>query len=301
MIPPTHHPTLAFVGAGRAGSGLARAFAAQGWRIDTVYSQRFADAQALAFGVGAAPVKSFEDLSGDLVFLSVPDDAIAVAASDLAAQAGADAQWTGRGVVHTSGATPVGVLEPLAARGAWIGGLHPAFPFSPDLSVIPDLAGVTFAVEADAAALRGWLDTLVASVAGNTITLPPGVRPVYHAALVFASNYTITLIALAQRLIESFGAQPEAAKSALDGLVGGMAASVRRDGAVAALPGPLVRADAGTIAAHMRALREVDPETARLYAALARATYPILMARGVPLDEIARVLEQEERYAKDNS
>jgi predicted short-subunit dehydrogenase-like oxidoreductase (DUF2520 family) len=141
----------------------------------------------------------------------------------------------------------------------------------------------------------------VSSVGGDLLTLPSGGRAIYHAALVFASNYTITLIALAQRLLEALGAPEEAAKHALDGLVGGMAESVRRSGAVAALPGPLVRGDAGTVAAHLRALRGIDPDTARLYANLTLATYPILEARGVPIDEIARVLEQENSYAKDST
>lgn len=290
-------PTLAFVGAGRAASGLARAWASRGWRVESIASRSLEPAKALAQDVGARHCESAASISGDLVIIAVPDDAIAGVVAELTASA---RDWTGHGVIHTSGATSVDVLRPLADRGAQIGGLHPAYPFSADLRVVPDLTGVTFAIEAGDG-LLDWLGLLVASVDGDVLNLPPGGRAIYHAALVFASNYTITLIALAQRLLETLGAPGEAAKQALDGLVGGMAESVRRSGAVAALPGPLVRGDAGTIAAHLQALGRVDPDAARLYANLARATYPILEARGVRYDEIARVLEQENSYAKDST
>lgn len=289
-------PSLAFVGAGRAASGLARAWANRGWQIESVASRNIGPAKELTHAVGAKFCESAASIKGDLVIIAVPDDAIAGVVSELMA-----GDWLGRGVVHTSGATPVEVLRPLADRGAQIGGLHPAFPFSADPRVVPDLHGVTFAIEAEDGVLMDWLGLLVSSVGGESLTLPPGGRAIYHAALVFASNYTITLIALAQRLLESLGAPEEAAKQALDGLVGGMAESVRRSGVVAALPGPLVRGDAGTIAAHLGALRRVDPDAARLYANLTRATYPILQARGVPYDEITRVLEQENSHAKDST
>ncbi|MBK8026351.1 MAG: DUF2520 domain-containing protein [Chloroflexi bacterium] len=294
-------PTLAFVGAGRAATGLGRALFDRGWRIESVCSHGGESARRLAESVGARPVLHASDITGDLVIVSVPDGAIADAAGQLAA---APSLWEGRGVVHTSGATGIQALNALAERGAMIGGLHPAYPFSADPSVTPNLNGVTFAAETQDDLLSQWLTALVDSLGGTVLTLPPEARPIYHAALVFASNYTITLIALAGRLMESFGAAAGPAKGALDALVAGMVENVRRDGATAALPGPLVRADVGTIEAHMRALRWLDPDAARLYAELARATYPILRARGVPphkLEEILRVLGEDEIHAKHDS
>ncbi|MBL8133902.1 MAG: DUF2520 domain-containing protein [Anaerolineae bacterium] len=279
-------PTLGWVGAGRAASGMARALAAHGWHIETVTSRSGESARMLAESVGARATADPAEVSGDLVILAVPDGAIAEAAARLAES---PASWVGRAVVHTSGATEIAVLTPLAARGAQIGGLHPAYPFSSDRTLTPSLSGVTFAVEGDADPLRRWLTALVDSLEGRLLTLPPGARPVYHAALVFASNYTITLIGLAARLMESFGASPDAAKGALDSLVAGMVENVRREGAVAALPGPLARVDLGTLTAHMQALRQMNPDAARLYAELARATYPILRARGVSTDRLADI------------
>ncbi|MCK6578160.1 MAG: F420-dependent NADP oxidoreductase [Anaerolineae bacterium] len=281
-----NRPTLGWVGAGRAASGMARALAARGWRIETVTSRDGDSARVLAESVGARATADPAAVGGDLVILAVPDGAIAEVAARLAEP---PASWAGRAVVHTSGATEIAVLEPLAARSAQIGGLHPAYPFSSDRTLTPPLSGVTFAVEADSDPLRAWLTALVDSLDGKLLTLPPGARPVYHAALVFASNYTITLIGLAARLMERFGASPDAAKGALDSLVAGMVENVRREGAVAALPGPLARVDLGTLAAHMRALGQLDSDTARLYAELARATYPILRARGVSMDRLAAI------------
>ena len=48
--------------------------------------------------------------------------------------------------------------------------------------------------------------------------------------------------------------------------------NLRRQGIPDALTGPLVRADVGTVAAHLRALGQVDKEWVELYTALARAS-----------------------------
>ena len=47
-----------------------------------------------------------------------------------------------------------------------------------------------------------------------------------------------------------------------------------------ALTGPVARGDAGTVAAHVRALGHVDPEALRTYRALARATADRSLASG---------------------
>ncbi|MDZ4769721.1 MAG: DUF2520 domain-containing protein [Chloroflexota bacterium] len=292
--------TVGFVGSGRAASGLARALHAVGWRVSSIAARSADRGAMLADGVGARWVWLDEwldnALAADLTLIAVPDDAIAAVAHTLANRM----SWQRRAVVHVSGATSVSALDPLRDAGARAGGLHPAYPFSADLSITPDLRGVTFAVETRDPALDPMLAALVESLGGQSLSLDDKARPLYHAALVFASNYPIVLIALAGRLLESIGAPPDAAKSALDALVGGMVDNVRREGAIAALPGPLVRGDIGTIAAHLDALRYHDPDTAQLYAHLAQAAYPLLQARGTPIDSLQRLFHKDISDAQDN-
>jgi len=291
------HPTLALVGAGRAGTGLAGALAATaGYDFVTVFDRQYAHSARLAAGIGSVAVRSLAAVRGDLVILAVSDSALPEVADALARDE--SVLWQGRGVVHLSGAVPITALEPLEARGAMIGGFHPAYPFTQTAhadggTVAPDLRGVTFALETTAAPLQAWLMGLAGALGGAVLNLPVGGRVLYHSALVFASNYTVTLIALAERLLMSLGASPSEAAGALQGLVAGMVGNVRTQGAVQALTGPLVRADVGTVAAHLHALEGVDPDSAALYVALARATYPILAARGISSEAVEQIFTQD--------
>jgi predicted short-subunit dehydrogenase-like oxidoreductase (DUF2520 family) len=255
-----------------------------------VYSRNAVRARKLALQVGAVAALA------DLTLLAVPDDALPVVVSAFSSTA-----WVGKGVVHTSGAHAAAVLAPLKASGAMIGGLHPAFPFADVETAVERLHGATFAVEAEDEGLRGWLFGLVKALGGRVLMVPPGGKALYHAALVIASNYTVTLYAAAERLLLDLGADREAAAGALNGLLGATVEYLRGEGVPNALTGPLVRADLGTVAAHLRALRAADPALAEVYRALARLTFPMLQARGVPLEPIEDLLRQENDDATDDT
>lgn len=231
----------------------------------------------------------------DLTILAVPDDALELVVTNLAA-----VRWEGKGVVHTSGVYGASALAPLRSKGAMTGGLHPAFPFADADTAVEMLPGATFAIEAEDATLHKWLIGLVETLNGRVLEVPPGSKALYHAALVIASNYTVTLYAAAERLLLSMGADRAAADAALNALVGVTVENLRRQGVPDALTGPLVRADVGTLAAHLRALRDADPALEEVYRALARLTYPLVEARGVSLDPIEHLLRQEDDNAIDN-
>lgn len=280
-------PTLGFVGTGKVGQTLARLWQARGFHIGAVASRGQASAAALAHSVGASVVPLQEIAAhADLILLTVPDDAIARVASALAAQN----DLSGRGFLHTSGAHDSALLRPLAARGAWVGSLHPAFPFADVELALRTLPGSTFALEVADAPLVAWARELVTALDGQLLVLSAQTKPLYHAALVLASNYTVTLYAQAQALLLGLGAQPEVASAALNALVAGTAQNLQQQGIPDALTGPLVRGDLGTIRAHLRALSREAPDVAQLYIQLARLTFPMLLARGQDTAPIAALL-----------
>jgi predicted short-subunit dehydrogenase-like oxidoreductase (DUF2520 family) len=235
-----------------------------------------------------APVVPIEEIAGhaDLIFLTVPDDAIGSVAIAIAQQN----DLSSRGFLHTSGAHDSTLLDALAARGACVGSLHPAFPFADVDLAIHALPGSTFALEAVETPLVAWARELVAALEGQLLVLPSGSKPLYHAALVLASNYTVTLYAQAQLLLLGLGASPHVADAALDALVGGTVQNLRQRGIPDALTGPLVRGDLGTIEAHLEALTREAPDIAQLYIQLARLTFPMLAARGHDTAPIAALL-----------
>src|SRR5262245_15048637 len=147
----SHVERIGFVGAGRAGSALARALAAVGWPVVAVASRTPASATRLAAQLPAAralPDAQAVADAADLVFLTVPDSVIGAVAETVG--------WRPhQAVVHTSG---VDSLAPLAAArraGALIGGLHPlqTFAASPSPDPLAPFADVTCALDADPALL----------------------------------------------------------------------------------------------------------------------------------------------------
>ena len=109
----------------------------------------------------------------DLTFLTVPDDAITPVAEAIAAT-GADI--AGRWVVHTSGAHSAHALEPLAAKGAQVGSLHPALPFADVETAMQMVRGAAFAVEAEDDRLNAVLSALVRALEGQVFVSPPPTR-----------------------------------------------------------------------------------------------------------------------------
>lgn len=245
-------PTVSVVGAGRVGSAIAVALGAAGYRITAVWSNSRTGRQR-AHRLLDAPVLEAADTAaaGDIVFLSVPDDALAEMAQVIAG--GVRPRSV---VVHTSGATSVDVLEPVAAAGARTASMHP-------LQTIPDpvrgaeaLDGSAVAVtcdQSDSAALmrvaRAW--------GGRPFLLADEDKLMYHAAAVFASNYVVSSVWAAATMLRSVGVQH--AGDLLEPLVRASVENVLRSGGEKAITGPVARGDADTVKRHVRALREADP------------------------------------------
>jgi predicted short-subunit dehydrogenase-like oxidoreductase (DUF2520 family) len=288
-------PSLGFIGLGKVGIPLARLWYAAGYVVRAVHSRTLFKADELAVQVGAVVVSTPAEVvnAADLTLLTVPDDVIESLAADLG-----QSDLHGKGVIHTSGARDAAILGILADRGALVGSLHPVFPFADVDTALTTLPGAVFAVEAEADVLRGWLTAMVLALRGHVMVIPAGHKAAYHSALVFASNYTVTLYAIAERLLVELGAEPRVADQALNGLLRGTVENLQRKGVPQALTGPLVRGDIGTLAAHLAALEQTP--YGRLYRELARQSFPMLQARLIETDSIERVLRQSENHAIDN-
>jgi predicted short-subunit dehydrogenase-like oxidoreductase (DUF2520 family) len=146
-------------------------------------------------------------------------------------------------ILHTSGSRSTDILQPLAELGHSTGSAHP----------------------------------LAAIAEPNS-----GADPAYHAAAVFASNYAVALLSVAERLMEQAGVDAADARPALTGLAGGAVENVGARGPEAALTGPIIRGDAETVALHLGRL-SADERT--LYSLLGREA--LRLARRAGLDDAA--------------
>jgi len=257
-------PRLAFIGAGRLASSLARAFARQGATVAAVASRNPASARALAAvlpGCIATDAQGAVD-AADLVFITVPDDAIAPVAAAL--------RWRGgMAVVHCSGATDVAALDAAAQAGAATGGFHPLQIFSdPDLA-LELLAGASVAIEAPPA-LDATLAALAASVGLRPLRLPPGARALYHGAAGHAASFLLGLLHEATQVWASFGIAPDDALKALLPIARGTLAAAESRGLAGAVSGPPSRGDVGVMARHLAALDALGADHGAFYRELTR-------------------------------
>ena len=101
---------ISFIGSGNVATHLALAFHAAGHIVDQVLSREFDHAQLLASRVSAVAIDRTELLrsGSDFYFLAVNDDAIFDLALDL--------RLPEATVVHTSGSTPLSVLQSISQR-----------------------------------------------------------------------------------------------------------------------------------------------------------------------------------------
>jgi predicted short-subunit dehydrogenase-like oxidoreductase (DUF2520 family) len=248
---------VAFVGRGKVGRALHAAARASG--LDAALtSGRAPSARALA--------------GAELVVLAVPDATIGEAGLEAFARA------PHASLVHCAGARGPDALEAAAIRGASTGAMHPLVSFA-DPRRPPRLEGALFLVDGDRrAAARAT--KLARSLGGRPVTLAAH-GPAYHAAAALAANGAAALAFHAVRVLEALGLDRRRATEGVAALLESVATNVRRAGVPAALTGPVVRGDAGTVAAHRRALAALDPAAAEAYDGVAAAILACAEAAGL--------------------
>jgi predicted short-subunit dehydrogenase-like oxidoreductase (DUF2520 family) len=216
------------------------------------------------------------------VVIAVPDRAIPEAAARVAS-AGLPPSTP---VLHTSGVLGSEALEPLRAAGHPVGGVHPLAAVADPVTGVDRLRGAWFGVEGDGAA-RELAERVVAACEGHVLTVRAGGKPLYHAAAVFASNYAVVLLALAERLMEEAGVSAKDARPALAALAEGAVANVVERGPAAALTGPAARGDDATVRLHLARLSGgVRP----VYSVLGREALRLAREAGLSDEAAGRVL-----------
>jgi predicted short-subunit dehydrogenase-like oxidoreductase (DUF2520 family) len=259
---------IVIIGAGRLGTALARALPRAGLTV-TAMADASPRAAARARRL-VGPRRVFRENSraageGRVLFLTVPDAAIASVARELAA---ADIAWRGRLVFHCSGLLPSSVLDPLRRKGAWTASCHPVRSF-PAKGVGPDpFKGIHVGVEGQARALA-WLRPVLRRLGAVPFLLRPADKPVYHAACSLASNHIDAVLDMAQGLLTGLGFSRKKALAVLLPLAQGTLQDVNKVGTEAALTGPIIRGDVSTVQKHLAVLKNT-PQVLEAYKTLGR-------------------------------
>lgn len=211
--------------------------------------------------------------AAETVVLGVRDDLIegisSLVATDLR---------TGARVLHLSGSVPLTALDPARAVGAVILSLHPLLSFPDVATGIERLPGSGIAVTAETAEDEAFGEDLARDAGARPFALPDVVKPLYHAGAVFASNYLVAVEALAEQILSAAGVAD--APSYLEPLARSAFDRTFALGPEAALTGPAVRGDDGTIERNLAALTSSVPGAVASYVALADAAAALAFAAG---------------------
>jgi predicted short-subunit dehydrogenase-like oxidoreductase (DUF2520 family) len=264
------HPAqlrIGLIGPGRAGTALARALANAGHLITATYAVSAKSRQrALDYFPDAKLAEPAEVAeNADLVLLTVPDDVLPGLIKGLAATG---APLRGRMLAHASGAHGITILDDATRAGALPLAIHPVMTFTGRDDDVDRIKGVSFGVTAPDP-LRPAAEALVIEMGGEPVYIPEEKRALYHAALAFAANHLVTLVAQSADLLQHAGADNP--NRMLAPLLSAALDNALRFGDNG-LTGPVARGDDGTIASHIAAIEHSDPRAKSAYLALARLT-----------------------------
>ena len=280
--------TVSIVGAGNLGTALALTLPGAGCKVKFLATRKknlaAAGTKALARKLKARLVELGRGpLDTEVVWITVPDDSIAQVARKLA-----DMQdWKGRIVVHSSGALTSDELAPLRGKGARVASVHPMMTFV--RSSVPKMAGVPFALEGDAAAVRAARD-IVARLGGHAFAIRKQDKVLYHVFGSFASPLVVALMASLEQVARAAGVRQHDIKPVMAPLLLQTLRNYLRHNAAAAFSGPLARGDVATVRKHLEELKPL-PDARAVYVALARA-----VVRSVPVKDRRR-LERELKHS----
>jgi predicted short-subunit dehydrogenase-like oxidoreductase (DUF2520 family) len=224
-----------------------------------------------AYATGYGPLS--DDTS--ILLLAVPDDAIHDVANQVARAGAAPSPCV---ALHLSGALSTDVMAPLHTAGFTVGSLHPLQTVADPWSGATRLRGCAYAIAGEPGALTA-ARRMVAALDGQPLVIPPALRPLYHAAAVFASNYVLVAAAAVARTLAEAGIPEDDAVAAALPLMRGTMDNLEQLGLAAALTGPVARGDVDTVRLH---LSRLSPRERNLYSALGMET--VQLARAVGLD-----------------
>lgn len=253
------------MGAGRVGTSLAVLWQRAGHRIAAVAGGAGTRDRAARFLPGVPVLEGAEAARGsEVVVIATPDAAIASVCERLAT---AGALVGVSAVGHASGATGLDALGTAASLGVGTLSVHPLQTCPTVEAAIERIPGAAFAVTARDEAGFALGERLARDAGGRPFRIADELKPLYHAAAVFASNYLVTVSAIAEQLERAAGVPDPLA--ALAPLQEATLANVARVGPAEALTGPALRGDAVTVRRNLEALAEHAPEAVRSYVALA--------------------------------
>jgi predicted short-subunit dehydrogenase-like oxidoreductase (DUF2520 family) len=254
------------VGMGRLGTALAQRLSEAGYKISKITRKSPKPKQ----------------LSADVFWFCVPDADIAAVARNFS-----EVEWRGRFAFHSSGVLTSEVLNPLRPAGARVASVHPLMTFVK--GSVPELAGVSFAIEGDPSAVR-TARQIVRNLGGRRVGISKRDKVAYHAFATMICPLLVSLLAASEKAAALARIPKAEARHRMLPIIRQTLRNYEKLGVSGAFSGPIARGDTATMRAHLTVLTRV-PVAKRVYAGLAQAALKFLPNRN--RRQIARILETD--------
>lgn len=238
---------IGFIGAGKVGFTLGKYFSLHGAEVVGYYSRNAESAEKAANFTGTTAYRDRSELvkACDMLFLTVPDGMISSVFQEIADLV------QGKYICHSSGALTAEAAFPnIEKAGAFGYSVHPLFAVSDAYHAYEELADVFFALEGSAEHL-GEIQEYLKTTGLKVQIIPSEGKTQYHCAASIVSNLVVALAYQGMTMLEECGFTPEGARQALTPLMRGNMSHILDDGPIAALTGPVERADAVTVKKHL--------------------------------------------------
>jgi len=275
------------VGCGRVGAAIARVLTARGALAAAwTRSALRADALGATLGVDVGSEMPIEVPSHvKHVLVALPDDVLPLLWRFLDASCRED---IGRVWVHTSGVHDLQVLGAAHFLGARAS-CHPLVSFSGSADDVSLMQGSFFAVSGTCDGSRAVATDLARWCGGTSGEVSDEARTAYHLAAVLASNGVYALLNAAHKVAREAGIESDALARGLGQVALRSAQNAIAFGVDDAATGPVVRGDAGTVAAHVDWLTARGSAVATLYHELAEELVEVAERRGTRASQLAAI------------
>jgi predicted short-subunit dehydrogenase-like oxidoreductase (DUF2520 family) len=263
-------PSVTIAGPGRLGQAIGKLLNEAGYSIRFVAARRAAAARLAARFIGSGVPCRLDDPSlaeVEVILLTVADEALSPLAAEWATW---KRSWRGKIVLHTSGALPAAVLEPLKKRGASIGSMHPFQTVPSPALGYRSLPNSFWAIEGDARACRIAID-IAHALDGLPFRVEAARKTLYHAGAVMSCGAVVAMLDHAERMLRSAGVPARIIRPMLGQFVSETIRNYVALGGRGALTGPAVRGDWHTFGEHFRAIRRYAPGALPVYREVVRA------------------------------
>ena len=171
-------------------------------------------------------------------------------------------------MMHCSGVYDLEIFAPLQAKGCASATVHPIKSFAEPINAAKDFAGTYCSIKAMPRALP-LVSFLFKQIGAQLIDFA-GDKALYHAAMVFASNFVNVISYASQKTLKKSGVSSDMAMRLCNQIMHNTLENIKKLGPKAALTGPALRGDTATIAKHIVALEKIDSEYTKVYKQLSK-------------------------------